>query len=276
MPAPRTLNDLEAGLATSDRMPLVFLGHGSPMNAIEDTRFSRAWSELGKTLPRPKAILVVSAHWMTRGTTLVDVSDMPRTIHDFYGFPDALFAQRYPAPGNPALAREVVSLLASHHAEEDDSWGLDHGAWTVLKYLYPGADVPVFQVSIDMTRGLDYQLEIGKTLSDLRDRGVLILGSGNVVHNLGAVRWGANSAPHDFALEFDTLFADRLTDRNFAALADRDGLGSLLRIAHPTVDHYLPALTIAGASDGRDELTFMTDSIDLGSISMRSFVFHAT
>lgn len=276
MPAPRTLNDLEAGLATSDRMPLVFLGHGSPMNAIEDTRFSRAWSELGKTLPRPKAILVVSAHWMTRGTTLVDVSDMPRTIHDFYGFPDALFAQRYPAPGNPALAREVVSLLASHHAEEDDSWGLDHGAWTVLKYLYPGADVPVFQVSIDMTRGLDYQLEIGKTLSELRDRGVLILGSGNVVHNLGAVRWGANSAPHDFALEFDTLFADRLTDRNFAALADRDGLGSLLRIAHPTVDHYLPALTIAGASDGRDELTFMTDSIDLGSISMRSFVFHAT
>lgn len=276
MPAPRTLNDLEAGLATSDRMPLVFLGHGSPMNAIEDTRFSRAWSELGKTLPRPKAILVVSAHWMTRGTTLVDVSDMPRTIHDFYGFPDALFAQRYPAPGNPALAREVVSLLASHHAEEDDSWGLDHGAWTVLKYLYPGADVPVFQVSIDMTRGLDYQLEIGKTLSELRNRGVLILGSGNVVHNLGAVRWGANSAPHDFALEFDTLFADRLTDRNFAALADRDGLGSLLRIAHPTVDHYLPALTIAGASDGRDELTFMTDSIDLGSISMRSFVFHAT
>lgn len=276
MPAPRTLNDLEAGLATSDRMPLVFLGHGSPMNAIEDTRFSRAWSELGKTLPRPKAILVVSAHWMTRGTTLVDVSDMPRTIHDFYGFPDALFAQRYPAPGNPALAREVVSLLASHHAEEDDSWGLDHGAWTVLKYLYPGADVPVFQVSIDMTHGLDYQLEIGKTLSDLRNRGVLILGSGNVVHNLGAVRWGANSAPHDFALEFDTLFADRLTDRNFAALADRDGLGSLLRIAHPTVDHYLPALTIAGASDGRDELTFMTDSIDLGSISMRSFVFHAT
>lgn len=276
MPTPRTLNDLKAGLSTSDRMPLVFLGHGSPMNAIEDTRFSRAWSELGKTLPRPKAILVVSAHWMTRGTTLVDVSDMPRTIHDFYGFPDALFAQRYPAPGNPALAREVVSLLASHHAEEDDSWGLDHGAWTVLKYLYPGADVPVFQVSIDMTRGLDYQLEIGKTLSELRDRGVLILGSGNVVHNLGAVRWGANSAPHDFALEFDTLFADRLTDRNFAALADRDGLGSLLRIAHPTVDHYLPALTIAGASDGRDELTFMTDSIDLGSISMRSFVFHAT
>lgn len=275
MPMTRTLDDLKASLSPSDRMPLVFLGHGSPMNAIEDTTFSRAWTALGKTLPRPRAILVVSAHWMTRGTTLVDVSEMPKTIHDFYGFPDALYAQQYPASGDPDLAREVVTLLASHHAEEDDSWGLDHGAWTVLKFLYPGADVPVFQVSIDMGRGLDYQLEIGKTLSELRDRGVLILGSGNVVHNLGAVKWAANSTPHDFALEFDTLFADRLTDRNFAALVDRQGLGQLLRIAHPTVDHYMPALTIAGASDARDNLTFMTDTIDLGSISMRSFVFHA-
>ncbi|KCV82112.1 Extradiol ring-cleavage dioxygenase, class III enzyme, subunit B [Actibacterium atlanticum] len=256
-------------------MPLVFLGHGSPMNAIEDTEYSRTWTELGKTLPRPKAILVVSAHWMTKGTTLVDVSAMPRTIHDFYGFPDALFAQQYPASGDPELAREVVSLLASHHAEEDETWGLDHGAWTVLKYLYPGADVPVFQISIDMRQDLGYQLEIGQTLSELRDRGVLILGSGNVVHNLGAVRWAAGSAPHDFALEFDRLFAERLQDRDFAALADRKGLGSLLRMAHPSVDHYLPALTIAGASDNRDALSFMTDDIDLGSISMRSFVFHA-
>lgn len=263
-------------LKPSGRMPLVFLGHGSPMNAIEDTQYSRAWSELGRTLPRPQAILVVSAHWMTRGTTLVDVSAMPRTIHDFYGFPDALFQQQYPAHGAPVLAREVVALLASHHAEEDDRWGLDHGAWTVLKFLYPKADLPVFQVSIDMSRGLDYQLEIGKALSELRDRGVLILGSGNVVHNLGAVNWSARARPHDFALEFDTLFADRLTGRDFAALADRRSLGSLLTMAHPSVDHYLPALTIAGASDGRDDLTFMTDAIDLASISMRSFVFHVS
>jgi 4,5-DOPA dioxygenase extradiol len=200
---------------------------------------------------------------------------MPRTIHDFGGFPEALFRQQYPAPGNPALAREVVSLLASHHAEEDDTWGLDHGAWTVLKFLYPGADVPVFQVSIDMGRGLEYQLEIGKLLSDLRDRGVLILGSGNVVHNLRAVQWGPDARPLDFATEFDALFADRLTDRDFAALADREKLGSLLRMAHPSPDHYMPALTIAGASDAGDDLTFMTDAIDLGSISMRSFVFHA-
>lgn len=275
MPVTRTLDDLKNSLSPSDRMPLVFLGHGSPMNAIEDTAYSRAWSDLGTRLPRPKAILVVSAHWMTEGTTLVDVSAMPRTIHDFYGFPDALYAERYPAEGAPELAREVVSLLASHHAAEDDRWGLDHGAWTVLKFLYPGADIPVFQVSIDMSRGLDHQLDIGRTLSDLRDRGVLILGSGNVVHNLRAVNRARHSPPQDFALEFDALFADKMTDRDFAALADREGLGTLLNVAHPSVDHYLPALTIAGASDARDELTFMTDSIDLGSISMRSFLFHA-
>lgn len=271
----RTLASLRDGLAPSDRMPLVFLGHGSPMNAIEDTKYSRAWTELGRDLPRPRAILVVSAHWMTRGTTLVDVSAMPKTIHDFYGFPEALFQQRYPAPGDPTLAREVVSLLASHHAEEDDTWGLDHGAWTVLKFLYPDADVPVFQISIDMSKGLDYQLEIGRELAQLRDRGVLILGSGNVVHNLRAVQWGPNSRPLDFAQEFDSLFADRLTDRDFATLANRGKLGSLLQMAHPSVDHYLPALTIAGASDSGDDLTYMTDVIDLGSISMRSFVFHA-
>ena len=200
---------------------------------------------------------------------------MPRTIHDCHGFPDALYTQRYPAPGAPDLAREVVALLASHHGAEDETWGLDRGAWTVLRFLYPGADVPVFQVSIDMGRDLDHQLAIGQSLSELRDRGVLVLGSGNVVHNLGAIRWGAGSEPHDFALEFDALLADRLQDRDFAALADPEALGSLLRVAHPTVDRYMPALTLAGGATGRDELTFMTDAIDLGSVSMRSFVFHA-
>lgn len=274
MSAQQNLSVLKDRFALSERMPLVFLGHGSPMNALEDNSYSRAWSELGRNLPRPNAILVVSAHWMTKGTTLVDVSAMPRTIHDFHGFPDALYQQNYAAQGDPTLAREVVSLLASHHAQEDDTWGLDHGAWTVLKFLYPDADVPVFQISIDMTRDLDYQLEIGKTLAELRDRGVLILGSGNVVHNLGTIRWDDNSRPHDFALEFDQLFAEKLVGRDFAALADRKTLGNLLHMAHPSVDHYLPALTIAGASGPRDELTFMTDVIDLGSVSMRSYVFH--
>ncbi len=272
MSTAQTLQSLRDSLSLSDRMPLVFLGHGSPMNAIEDNQYHRAWSELGETLPRPKAILVVSAHWMTQGTTLVDVSAMPRTIHDFYGFPPELFAQTYPAPGDPQLAREVVSLLASHHAEEDDTWGLDHGAWSVLNSLFPKADVPVFQISVDMSGGLGKQIEIGKTLSELRDRGVLILGSGNVVHNLRAMRM--NAKPQDFALEFDALFADRLEARDWARLTDRAGLGTLLHMAHPSVEHYLPALTIAGASNERDALTFMTDSIDLGSVSMRSFVFH--
>lgn len=270
----RSLQDLKDSFAPSDRMPVVFLGHGSPMNVIEDTPFGRAWTTLGQALPRPKAILVVSAHWMTRNTTLVDVSAMPRTIHDFYGFPEALYAKNYPAKGAPPLAREVVTLLASHRAQEDDTWGLDHGAWAVLRFLYPEANVPVFQVSIDMARGLSHQLEIGRTLSELRDRGVLILGSGNVVHNLRTMRPGA--PPLDFALEFDTLFAERLADRDFAALADEEALGALLPQAHPSVDHYLPALTIAGASDTRDTLSFMTDAIDLGSVSMRSFVFHGS
>ncbi|NIZ07946.1 4,5-DOPA dioxygenase extradiol [Pseudooceanicola sp. HF7] len=268
-----TLETLRDRFAPSDRMPLVFMGHGSPMNAIEETDYTRAWTRLGQSLPRPRAILVVSAHWMTRGSTLVDVSELPRTIHDFGNFPAELFAQQYPAPGAPELAREVTALLASHHAQEDDTWGLDHGAWAVLKFLYPEADLPVFQVSIDMSRDLDHQLSIGRTLSQLRDRGVLILGSGNVVHNLRAMRRGGQ--PHDFALEFDALFADRLEDRDFAALSDREGLGPLLNMAHPSLDHYLPALTIAGASDARDALTFMTDSIDLASVSMRSFVFHS-
>jgi 4,5-DOPA dioxygenase extradiol len=269
-----SLQDLKDRFAPSDRMPVVFLGHGSPMHAIEDGPFSRSWALLGQSLPRPKAILVVSAHWMTNGTTLVDVSAMPRTIHDFYGFPEALYQQRYPAPGQPDLARDVISLLHSHRAAGDDTWGLDHGAWAVLKYLYPEADVPVFQVSIDMGRGLKHQLEIGRDLSELRDRGVLILGSGNIVHNLRAMR--RDGAPLAFAQDFDALFSDRLVERDFRALADAEGMGALFTAAHPSVDHYLPALTIAGASDARDELTFMTDAIDLGSVSMRSFIFHAT
>nr|WP_321457579.1 4,5-DOPA dioxygenase extradiol [uncultured Cohaesibacter sp.] len=272
MSVSHSLQSLRNNLKASDRMPLVFLGHGNPMNAIEDNVYSQSWNKLGETLPHPQAILVVSAHWMTQGSTLVDVSKLPKTIHDFYGFPDELFAQQYPAHGDPKLAREVVSLLASHHAQEDDRWGLDHGAWTVLQHLYPAADVPVFQLSIDMSKPLSWHLEIGKLLSQLRDRGVLILGSGNVVHNLRAMRWGGKA--QDFALEFDKLFADKLANRDFKGLADPKELGSLLRVAHPTVDHYLPALTIAGASDERDDLTFMTESIDLGSVSMRSFVFH--
>lgn len=267
-----TLQALNDRLKASDRMPVVFLGHGSPMNALEDNAYSRSWQKLGQSLPKPQAILVVSAHWMTEGTTLVDVSQLPRTIHDFYGFPQPLYDVQYPAAGQPDLAREVTTLLASHHAEGDDTWGLDHGAWSVLTWLYPEADVPVFQVSIDMSRDLDWHIETGRLLRELRNKGVLILGSGNVVHNLRSMRWGGK--PYDWAQEFDSYYADRLADRDFAALADRKRMGSLLQMAHPSLDHYLPSLTIAGAADDKDELIFMNESIDIASVSMRSFVFY--
>ncbi|NND90629.1 MAG: 4,5-DOPA dioxygenase extradiol [Granulosicoccus sp.] len=268
----QSLQTLQSSLATSERMPLVFLGHGSPMNAIEDNQYSENWTALGRSLPRPQAILVVSAHWMTRNTTLVDISAMPRTIHDFRGFPDVLYTQQYPATGAPELATRVVDMLRSHQAQGDETWGLDHGAWSVLTWLYPDADVPVFQLSIDMSKDLDWHLDIGRALSPLRDQGVLILGSGNVVHNLQAMVPGGQ--PTDWAHEFDQLFASHLTQRNLPALSNRKMLGSLLRIAHPSLDHYLPSLTVAGASDEKDKLTFMNEGIELGTVSMRSFLFH--
>lgn len=270
MLTPVSFSDLKDRFAKTKTMPVVFLGHGSPMNAITDNPFQRTWAKLGEDLPRPSAILVVSAHWMTRGTTLVHVGQRPRTIHDFYGFPDELFAQRYAAPGAPDVARHVKELLSSHHAEEDETWGLDHGAWSVLKFLFPKADVPVFQVSIDMKASLDHHIQIGRELAQLREHGVLILGSGNVVHNLRALDMSGRA--QDFALEFDEVFAKKVEDRNFDYLADARSWGSLLPQAHPTVDHYVPALTVLGASSNKDELHFFNEDIDLGSVSMRSFV----
>lgn len=255
-------------------MPVVFLGHGSPMNAVMDTEYSRSWQALGKSLPKPQAILVVSAHWVSQGNTLIDISTAPATIHDFYGFPKELYNETYIAPGSPALAMEVASMLEHQGGKVDDTWGLDHGSWSVLKYLFPDADVPVFQISIDMSRDLKHQLEVGAVLKSLRDHGVLILGSGNIVHNLSRLSFSEHSKPEDFAIEFDALFSEKLLNRDFDTLSDRSKLGTLLDQAHPSADHYLPALTIAGTTDMNDELIFMTDKIDLGSISMRSFVFH--
>jgi len=272
MRAAKVLETLKDRLKLSERMPVVFLGHGSPMNAIEDNPYARSWSALGKSLPRPQAILVVSAHWMTRGHILVDISATPKTIHDFYGFPKQLYEETYPAKGDPELAREVVSLLASHHAQEDDRWGLDHGAWSVLKFLFPNADVPVFQLSIDLAMPLDEHLELGKSLASLRQRGVLILGSGNVVHNLHALRM--DGKVHDFALEFDAHFENRLSARDMVALADRKAMGTLFQLAHPSSDHYIPALTIAGAASEQDTLTYLTEDLAMGAVSMRSFLFH--
>jgi len=258
-------------LRPSARMPVLFLGHGSPLYAIDDNAFSQSWKRLGASLPMPQTILVVSAHWMSSGTTFIDVSRRPKTIHDFGRFPQALFDVQYPADGNPELAREVIAILKAHEVKESDEWGLDHGAWSVLRHLYPEADVPVFQLSIDMTASFEKHFEIAQSLKELRERGVLVLGSGNLVHNLREI--GLNVPAHDYALEFDGLTKKWLTDRDFKALQSAPKLGSLMQMAHPTVDHYIPSLYIAALADSKDDLMFFNEVIDMGSMSMRSFIY---
>ena len=264
---------LKDSLKASERMPAVFIGHGNPMLALNPNHYTQRWSKLGEALPRPQAVLVISAHWMSQGSTLVDISIHPRTIHDFYGFPERLYRESYPAPGAPDLAKQVQAMLVDHHAETDETWGLDHGSWTVLKYLFPQADVPVFQLSIDMSRDFRWHLELGQQLAQLRERGVLILGSGNVVHNLRDMRPGQK--PLEFAVEFDELVEKHVGDRNFKALTDVASLGNTLKAAHPSVDHLVPLFPILGAASDKDDLSHLVGGeIDMGSVSMRSFLFH--
>jgi 4,5-DOPA dioxygenase extradiol len=252
-------------------MPAMFVGHGSPMNAILDNRFSRKWAEIGDTLPAPAAILCVSAHWMTRGTTLVLVSRKPETIHDFGGFPRELFEQQYPAPGAPELARATVELLARHHAGSSEEWGLDHGAWSVLIRMFPKADIPVYQLSLDLSRSMSGHYELARDLKALRKMGVLIVASGNLVHNLPAMRSGAE--PYDWAVEFDTLMTDAISARRFGEIVGAEGFGGLMKTAHPTIEHFLPLLYTLAVADDADEVSYFNEGIDLGSVSMRSCVF---
>lgn len=259
-----------ADLKSTPRMPALFVGHGSPMNAIEDNEFSRGWGEMGKSLPVPSAILCVSAHWMTRGTTLVNVKDKPQTIHDFGGFPRALYQQQYPAPGAPDFASATIDLLRNNHIEADEEWGLDHGAWSVLIKMFPKADIPVYQLSLDLTKSLEQHFELARELSALRDKGVMIIGSGNIVHNLMAMQPGG--APYDWAEAFDNHITSRLEARDFKALAGVGALGQITRMAHPTIEHYLPLLYVAGVAKSDEPIQFFNNSFDLASISMRSFV----
>lgn len=262
-----------SSLSETPRMPVMFVGHGSPMHAIKDSEFSRAWGAMGEQLPPPTAILVVSAHWMTRGVSLVHVGGRPRTIHDFGGFPRALHQAQYPAPGAPDAAALTLDLLQHHHAEPDLEWGLDHGAWCVLLRMFPRADVPVYQLSLDLSRPLKEHMTLAKELQALRGKGVLIVGSGNAVHNLPAMRNGAEA--FDWAQEFDANVAKAITDRDFSALAELDTRDALTRIAHPTLEHFLPLLYTLGAADENDTPSFFTTGFDLGSISMRSVLLTA-
>jgi 4,5-DOPA dioxygenase extradiol len=254
---------------TNTRMPALFLGHGSPMNAIETSRYSEAWKQLGATLPKPKAILMVSAHWYTRGTA-VTAMQKPRTIHDFGGFPQALFDVQYPAPGSPALAARVTELLAPLQVPADQEWGLDHGTWGVLVHVYPDADVPVVQLSIDGTRPPQYHYDLAKRLAPLRDEGILIAGSGNVVHNLRTMRRDGQNTPYDWASSFEKAVLEHAQRGEHQALIDYEGYGEAARLSVPTPEHYLPLLYVLAQQQEGDKVSFPTAGIDLGSISMLS------
>jgi len=250
------------------KMPLVFVGHGNPMNAIQDNEFSRTWEQLGKTLPRPRAIVCISAHWET-DETCVTAAQYPETIHDFSGFPGELNEMSYPAPGSPALARRVMDCTRSTRIRHDRSWGLDHGAWSVLCRMYPRADIPVVQVSIDAGAPPSFHYELGSDLAALRRDGVLILGSGNVVHNLGAMAW--EDKGFEWAEECDAEMARLISEGDHQALIDYEGLPHY-RLAIPTEEHYLPLLYVLGAMAPGEKVSFFNERVTLGSISMRGFV----
>jgi 4,5-DOPA dioxygenase extradiol len=256
--------------AASRRQPALFLAHGNPMNALAHNDFTRSLSRLAKTLDRPKAILVVSAHWETPGTRVLDVAK-PTTIHDFGGFPRELYEVTYPAPGAPEVAREVAGLLGD--AKLDSSWGLDHASWSILRHMWPDADVPVFELSLDTHRTPAQHFELGKRLSSLRDEGVLVIGSGNIVHSFAGIDWRDNAKPRPWAEEFDAWIADACTRRDWRALVEYESAGAMARLSVPTNEHYLPLLYAAAIADESDAVSFPHSGIDMASMSMRCVRF---
>jgi len=254
--------------------PAIFFGHGSPMNALEHNRHTDAWTEAGRRFGKPKAILAISAHWYVRGTAVTAMT-APRTIHDFGGFPPALHAFDYPAPGSIELAQRVQGLLAPLPVRLDHEWGLDHGTWSVLAHVFPAADVPVVQLAIDATQAPDFHYELGRKLAPLRDEGVMLVGSGNVVHNLRVIRWGDKSPAYPWAMRFNEAAHAFLLRREHAPLVDYHALGDAAQMSIPTPEHYLPLLYVAGARRDDDELSILTDGIELGSISMLSVAYSA-
>jgi 4,5-DOPA dioxygenase extradiol len=259
--------------ASTRRLPAVFFGHGSPMLTLDDSGvYPRAWRAIADALPRPRAILMVSAHWCTAGLA-VTAAARPRTIHDFYGFPPALYALDYPAPGSRALAERVRDLLAPDAVAMDESWGLDHGAWCVLRHAYPDATIPVVQLSLDVNRAASSHLDVGARLKPLRDEGVLIAGSGNVVHNLRAMRREGSGAPYPWALRAEAALRAALEAGDAAALLRAAEEGDDARLANPTPEHLLPLFVAAGARHASEAATFPVAGIDMGSVSMLSCVF---
>jgi 4,5-DOPA dioxygenase extradiol len=259
---------------TDSAMPATFIGHGSPMNTLDCNRYTEAWAAFGASVPRPRAILAISAHWYINATAVTAMAH-PRTIHDFYGFPDELFAVQYPAPGDPLLAAEVAELAKPTGVGLDwDSWGLDHGTWSVLVHAFPEADIPVVQLSINATKPFEYHVELGAQLHQLRDRGVLIIGSGNVVHNLRRIEWEQPDAGFDWARSFDEAALGLMTSSpgDIVALRDHDAF----ELAVPTPDHFIPLLYLAGLAAAADRpAQVLVDGYAMGSLSMTSYTLDA-
>ncbi len=255
-----------------DKHPVLFIGHGSPMNGIEDNEFSRTWTKYGKEIPKPKAVLVISAHWLTKGTHITAM-EHPKTIHDFGGFPQALFDVQYPAPGNPSLAKATSKLVTSTTVGLDHDWGLDHGTWSVVKHMYPDADIPVLQLSIDYNQPPQYHYDLAKQLKSLRNKGVLIIGSGNMVHNLRMISWEKMQEANygfDWAIEMNTIFKEKISKSDFQSLINYEKLGPAAKLAIPTPDHYYPLLYAMALQDNKDEISFFNDKMVGGSLNMTS------
>lgn len=251
-------------------LPAIFFGHGNPMNAVTQNVYTEAWRSIGKQLPQPKAILAISAHWFVPGTG-VTVSTSPRTIHDFGGFPRELYEVQYPAPGDPDLARRVQKMLAPLPVRLDNSWGLDHGTWCVLRHVYPDAGIPVVQLSIDETQPASFHFELGRKLASLRADNILILGSGNIVHNLHAYAWGRHMpGPYDWAVRFETEAKQMMLAGEYQPLIQYENLGSDAMLSIPTPDHYLPLLYVVATTQRRETISFPVEGVDGGSISMLS------
>jgi 4,5-DOPA dioxygenase extradiol len=269
------LNSLYAAsklLPNTERMPLLFLGHGNPMNALEENEFVQGFRDVAKTLPTRKAILCISAHWYTQGTK-VTAMEIPKTIHDFGGFPKALFDFQYPAKGNPALAKETKELLLPAIVELDEKWGLDHGAWSVITHLYPDANIPVIQLSIDYTKPPQYHYELSKQLKALRHKGILIIGSGNIVHNLGMAdfaNFNKDNYGYDWAFEAQETVNRHLLNSDFEPLINYEEQGKALQLSVPTPDHYLPLIYTLGLKEKAEEISLFNDKLLAGSLSMTS------
>lgn len=271
----KALNKLSEAMSNTDRMPVLFLGHGSPMNAIEENEFVLGFRNVGKEIQKPKAILCISAHWETNGT-YVTAMENPRTIHDFGGFPQELFKVQYPAPGSPNLANETKSIVQKTEIGLDHKWGLDHGAWSVIKHLYPNADVPVIQLSLDYTKPAQFHFELAKELSVLRKKGILIVGSGNMVHNLRMVAWDKlNGKPFafDWATEASEKMKSFMLDGDFRSLIEYKKQGRAFELAIPTPEHYLPLIYTLALKDKNDTTTIFNDQPVGGSLSMTSVKF---